>query len=803
MKNNFKKFLFLFLFFLFSINLNLDSMANEINFEAKNIETADKNLIKASDEVYIYDNDGNKIYSDELLIDNKTKTYIIKKNVVLKNNRNNLILNTNEIIFDQKKNIFKTKGNTKVIKDNYYSINTSDILYDLNSKKVISNQNTILEDSDSNQINVKNFKLDLSENTFIANNVVMTDKDLNIFDLKKIFYDLHNKRIIGQDVAINDNNKLSSKEYLPRAKSKSFVYENGDFILKKGIYTNCKKREGCSPWSITAKEVKHDKKNKLIKYNQATFKFYDVPVVYFPKFFHPDPTVKRQSGFLAPSILSQNSSNYVKTPYFFAISESSDFTFSPRFYDNQENIYQGEFRKVNKNSKHIFDLSIKNDNALLTEKNTSKTHFFSKSSIKTNFEMFDYSKIDVQFQSVSNDNYLKFNDISSPIINSKNTLNSKFEFEGSRDDVEFFINTEIYEDLSKENDSDKYEFIFPNFNLSKILDTNLDGLMQFTSYGYNKLYDTNVNEKILVNDLSYKSQDIINEIGLINNFEFLIKNFNADSKNSTNLKNKSENNLRGILQFNSKFPLKKSGKKYLSTLTPIFVAKFNPQNNKNINDEKRLIDYSNIYSLDRISSSNTIEGGESVTIGNEFKLFDNSDKSSEIFGLNLAASFRADENLDLPKSSFISQKTSNIVGNSTIKINDFLDLQYNFLSDNNLGDFHYHNLNSKIKINNFVSTFEFIEEGNEIGNTHFIANETSFKFDDTKNLKFRTRKNRKTDLTEYYNLIYEYKMDCLTAALEYNKDYYSDGSLKPEERLFFSITIMPFDNSINLPGLDK
>ena len=40
-------------------------------------------------------------------------------------------------------------------------------------------------------------------------------------------------------------------------------------------------------------------------------------------------------------------------------------------------------------------------------------------------------------------------------------------------------------------------------------------------------------------------------------------------------------------------------------------------------------------------------------------------------------------------------------------------------------------------------------------------------------------------------------MDCLVAALEYNKDYYSDGTLKPEESLFFSITIMPFDNSIN------
>ena len=216
-----------------------------------------------------------------------------------------------------------------------------------------------------------------------------------------------------------------------------------------------------------------------------------------------------------------------------------------------------------------------------------------------------------------------------------------------------------------------------------------------------------------------------------------------------------------------------------------------------------MIDYSNIYSINRLNSSTVIEGGESITIGNEFKLFDNNDKSTEFFGLNLAASFRIDENLDLPESSYISQKTSNIVGQSKLKLNEFIDLQYDFLSDNNLGEFHYHNINSKIKINNFVSTFEFIEEGDNIGNTHFIANETSLKFDDTKNLIFRTRKNKKTDLTEYYNLIYEYKMDCLTAAIEYKKDYYTDGSLKPEEKLFFSITIMPFDSSINLPGIDK
>ena len=109
----------------------------------------------------------------------------------------------------------------------------------------------------------------------------------------------------------------------------------------------------------------HDKKEKTINYTNALLKFFDVPVLYFPKFFHPDPTVKRQSGFLAPSILTQNTASYLKTPYFFAISESSDFTFSPRFYDNQKNIYQGEYRKVSKHTNHIFDASIKNDGAFI------------------------------------------------------------------------------------------------------------------------------------------------------------------------------------------------------------------------------------------------------------------------------------------------------------------------------------------------------------------------------------------------------------------------------------------------------
>ena len=63
--------------------------------------------------------------------------------------------------------------------------------------------------------------------------------------------------------------------------------------------------------------------------------------------------------------------------------------------------------------------------------------------------------------------------------------------------------------------------------------------------------------------------------------------------------------------------------------------------------------------------------------------------------------------------------------------------------------------------------------------------------DDTNYFTFNTRRNRETDLTEYYDLVYEYKNDCLTAGIKYRKTYYDDRDVKPEENLLFTVTLFP------------
>ena len=120
-----------------------------------------------------------------------------------------------------------------------------------------------------------------------------------------------------------------------------------------------------------------------------------------------------------------------------------------------------------------------------------------------------------------------------------------------------------------------------------------------------------------------------------------------------------------------------------------------------------------------------------------------------------------------------------------------MNLEYNFSIDNNYKTFDSNEIIASLNVNNFATEFNFIKENGKIGDTDFLENETTYSIDKNNFIKFNTRRNRKINLTEYYNLVYEYKNDCLTAGIKYNKTYYEDRDLKPSENLFFTISLYP------------
>ena len=78
-----------------------------------------------------------------------------------------------------------------------------------------------------------------------------------------------------------------------------------------------------------------------------------------------------------------------------------------------------------------------------------------------------------------------------------------------------------------------------------------------------------------------------------------------------------------------------------------------------------------------------------------------------------------------------------------------------------------------------------------------MTNKTDLKINNSNSLSFSTRRNKTIDLTEYYNLAYQYKDDCLTASIEYNKEYYSDKDIRPDESIFLKVKIIPFNKDSN------
>ena len=238
-----------------------------------------------------------------------------------------------------------------------------------------------------NIFELENFKFNINEKLLKAKNITLFDTKNNKYYLKNSLVNLNTNEIVGSDISIDfDNSLFGNKKNEPRLKGRSLISNENESIIYKGSFTTCKKnKDKCPPWTIFAEEVRHKKVEKVIEYRNAWLKIYDIPVVYFPYFRHPDPTVNRQSGFLAPIFInSSNSGTSLQIPYYKVISENKDLTIMPRIFFNNNIILQTEYRQANKKSDLIADLSInKNDSS-------TKGHFFSnlKGSLdKSGFEI--------------------------------------------------------------------------------------------------------------------------------------------------------------------------------------------------------------------------------------------------------------------------------------------------------------------------------------------------------------------------------------------------------------------------------
>ena len=784
MKNNF--IIIFVISILFFTNL---AFSESFTLESKNIE-----ILNEGDQIKAYK--GNAISKDKNL-EIKSDEFIYLKNLdTLKSIGNGeLFIRSKKIkikydngVFDQKNFIFNANGNIEIFQtDGLFVIKTNKIFYDQEKNIVLSNETTKVEDNFGNVYFADNFEYEIDKYLIKVNNLISKDTQNNTFRTSLAYINTNSGKIFGKDIKIDLKNKSAQSENDYRLRGNSGEIDENSSNITKGIFTTCKKRDGCPPWTFSAKKITHDKKKREIHYDEALLKVYDIPLVYFPKFFHPDPTVKRRSGFLIPTIKSSsNSNNFLTVPYFYAIADNKDITFSPRLYTDDKILLQSEFRQKNSKSVHTADLSIFAEN----NKN-SKNHLFYKFNKNLIVKNFDDSKINFKIQTTSNDTYLKSNKIESELINDNDLLENSINLDLYSNNLSINFGTAVYENLNKEN-NDRYEYVIPKFLLTKNFDnfSYLNGNLSFETDNLIRQYDTNILEKRNVNNLTFNSDSKINVLGILNNYEFLIRNTNSENKN-TKYKNSKNFYVSGIFQYNSTLPLIKEDNIYQKILKPRISVRAAPKHTKDEKNVERKVDLTNLYSLDRVSDSTSIEGGLSLTSGIDYTILQKL-KTREVFNLKIANNLRLKDNDDLTNTNQIGEKMSNIFSEIMYSPNDHLTTKYITAIKNNLKDINYENLLTEFRINNFVTTFDYLNENNTVNKNSYLSNTTAYNLDEFNKISFSTRKNKTKDLTEYYNLMYQYKNDCLAASIEYKKDFYSDRELKPDESILFKLTITPF-----------
>ena len=787
---------------IFSILFLPNALAENLLIEAKNI-SLDKNteISIFRDEVIVTTEDNNIIKSDYVEYNKKKGFFKLKNNIVVKDNQNNII-ETDYAEYYVSDKLFKSKGPTKITTSEEYVIQGEDIDFDNKKRFINSKKSSIIKDKDKNKIFLENFEYQIVDNIFKSIGFVKINDNMgNVYEFSQIYIDTKKKEILGTDIKgfLNQSGLKFNANNKPRVFANTIKLTEEETSFNKSIFTLCDYRENgkCPPWSIQATEMLHDNKKKTIYYDNAVIKVYDIPIFYFPKLSHPDPTVDRRSGFLPPTLTdSKNLGSGVSIPYFFAISKDKNFTLSNNIYASENPLFLGEYHQAFKNSNILADFGYtegyKENNS--TKPAGNKSHFFSKFVKNFTGKNNSENSLSLSVQDVSNDKYLKLYKIDTELVDyNQDTLESSLNFTHEKDDVFIGLTASIYETM-KDNYNDKYEYILPEVTLNKNLINNekIGNLDLQTNLKVHN-YDTNKLTNFIINDIEWNSNDIFLNSGLNTKILGNVKNINYEAKNVGKYKDKFTNELYGAIGLLSELNLQKmqGGSKHL--LKPKMLLRFSPGSMRKEDSGTRL-DPFKAFSMNKLDNINNFETGLSGTVGFDYQIKD----ENKDFDFSVAQIINEKENKKLSSNTSLDEKLSDLVGSATLNLNKKISLNYNFALDQNYNDLNYNDIGTSMNLGPINFDFNYLQERKHIGNQDYFTTKIDLKNKDDGLFSFETKRNLITNSAEFYNLSYEYINDCLRAGLVYRREFYNDSELEAEDSLLFKITLTPFGN-VNSP----
>lgn len=143
--------------------------------------------------------------------------------------------------------------------------------------------------------------------------------------------------------ALLNNDVTITARYAKRIDGHITIFTDSHYTACRG----CNTRWGDPLWELVADQSTHDQETHDITEINPRLKIAGVTVGGLPYLVHPDPTVKRRTGWLFPNFKSGSAYGIgIVTPYFWAISPDKDLTFSPLITTKQGPVADIEYRQA-------------------------------------------------------------------------------------------------------------------------------------------------------------------------------------------------------------------------------------------------------------------------------------------------------------------------------------------------------------------------------------------------------------------------------------------------------------------------
>ena len=727
----------------------------------------------------------------------------------------------NKLTYSQDNNIIEATGNVVAKNQEGKQISSDKIIYNKKTQQLSTFGNSKFSDDKGGTLFAESFEYNLEKKIISAEKKVkFIDKEKNTYYFSKLNADDKFDEIIGFDINadLNKQNLKSGDKFNefiePRFSGKSASIKNNITIVKDARFTTCKKTnetDGCAYWNLNAGELIHDKEQKKITYKNASLDLNNVPVLYLPYFAHPDPTVKRESGFLPPTLanLGGDIGSTIKIPYFYPVSQSADFTVSPVYYFKQHPLLLGEYREKFKNG----DISLEGGftqgykEVTTTKTDGSRHHLYGNLNLIFSDKILDQTILNAKVQQVNNPTYLRVNKINSTndgfkknLIKEDDTkLTNEINLNSFGKTENLNIKAATYRDTSVTKNSDQYSYLLPELSYSKynLFDENN---LSFNSIFKSQNSNTNQNKSTFINNLDYSTQDFYNNsLGI--GYKFLTKLNNINYYSDYKTPNQDLNSqINPVVGFDTSLPFAKINKDTEQYIVPRILTRYAPGKMTNATTNDTTLNTDNIFSMNRMNSDELIEKDLSFNLGADWIWQEkkNNNKEPEKATISVGQVLKLNKDLDMPTKSSLQKSNSDIVSKINYLSPKNFDVTLKSTFDNQLNHVYYNDFTFKKNFTSSEINFNFYEKNSHIGNERYAkANLASYITDSTK-LKIETDRNLKTDLSNSHKLGIENENECIRYGFYLQKNYSSDKDLKPATSVYFGVTLLPFGENYKI-----